>query len=1034
LLVIVEQAGIDLRVGLTDGARANAPLGRMGPEFIYVPAGERAEFTLEPLHPATGKGRFRFTSLELDEGPIEQVGRALSTAGLEFGSAESDVRPRACAMYARAAGVAGLDSAWRGLARLLAASCYAATGQDGSGVDLALVADDYSFLSVQPYQATWLRAAALYAALEYGRAEGEFARALRGAQSAAAADTERAVGIAHDIAELHALLGGTLAMKAFIAGGDGTADGATEKRRLLDAAEAHLAEAIARARELGDAYVLGKAYDFRAAMHFVGGQNLQVIENLLLAKNEIAKTGNAEWLLPLLGSIGDFHKRWGELRAAQEAYLEALQIVNGNTSNGAYADTYHNAGTFYYDIGDLPRARGYLETSIELSRRTGRETRAFNNSRQLALILERQGDYAGAKRLQQELVDYFAAVDVRNGARAWSPFRIMAQSGLSRAEYKLGAIDRAWALSVEAVAQLQSRAINAGTDTAAIYINHADLLFERGERVAALATLSEVAGEYANEPIPSVDLLAGKMELLQRAGATEEAIAVANDVFAIVQSQRAEIDAVRLGPYWSGRTAEIFASHADYLLGVGLGDRRYQVRAFEVVERAKAVSLRLRRLATLLEKNASGNGTRGEWLNVVAQIQREQGRQETEQEHLAFERRLTEARERFFSAHGAGTDLPPLEIQALGEIPALLREDAVLLQFVAGPTKTWRFEVTRDGWSATPIGETAAIRALVDAATYELANPYVRGQTKTAELSSALFGGLAVGVVGKHVLISPADGMNALPFAALQIDGDYVANVATISIVPSVSEYLVGARRAAEPQQDRLELAVLADPAFESIAVPMLAMESAPAFRSWSDELQRLPASAREASELSRYYSEDRRLILTGNDATQRNFFDSRVTNAKVIHIATHGYFNETMPDLIGFAMAKADDDDDGFVSMAEISAQDFAADLVVISACSTGRGEEIAGEGNMSLARAFLAQGADAVVSTLWPVSDEATAMFMKEFYRALNEERLALDEALAAAQRALRGSGRFGDPFYWSGYTLTVAVQQPAAPFGLL
>jgi CHAT domain-containing protein len=185
-----------------------------------------------------------------------------------------------------------------------------------------------------------------------------------------------------------------------------------------------------------------------------------------------------------------------------------------------------------------------------------------------------------------------------------------------------------------------------------------------------------------------------------------------------------------------------------------------------------------------------------------------------------------------------------------------------------------------------------------------------------------------------------------------------------------------------------------------------------------------LPASAEEAKELARYYAEDRRLVFVGEEATQRNFFDSRVKNAKVIHIATHGYFNEDLPDLIGFAMAKAGPDDDGFVSMAEISSQDFAAELVVISACNTGRGFEVGGEGNMSLARTFLAQGVDAVVSTLWPVSDAATALFMKEFYRAVHDDNQSLEQALSTAHQVLRRTDRFRNPFFWSGYTLTTAA----------
>jgi len=124
-------------------------------------------------------------------------------------------------------------------------------------------------------------------------------------------------------------------------------------------------------------------------------------------------------------------------------------------------------------------------------------------------------------------------------------------------------------------------------------------------------------------------------------------------------------------------------------------------------------------------------------------------------------------------------------------------------------------------------------------------------------------------------------------------------------------------------------------------------------------------------------------------------------------------------------AKDKDDDTDDGFVSMAEISAQDFNADLVVVSACNTGRGFEIRGEGNMSLARTFVAKGVDSVVSTLWRVSDSASALFMQEFYRSVNEDKRNLAESLQSAQRVLRASPRYRHPYFWSGYVLTTAAE---------
>jgi CHAT domain-containing protein len=372
-----------------------------------------------------------------------------------------------------------------------------------------------------------------------------------------------------------------------------------------------------------------------------------------------------------------------------------------------------------------------------------------------------------------------------------------------------------------------------------------------------------------------------------------------------------------------------------------------------------------------------------------------------------------------------------LEIQTIEGVQRQLAADSVIMQFVAGPEKVWRFDITAHDWSVTAIDDTFIVQAAIDAAQSELADFNRHRQHDTAALSDLLLKGLSVDLAGKNLLISPSYNLDAFPFAAMLVNGSYISDVATITLIPSFSEYF--ARRVepvAQASENRLEIAVLADPAFGAMTAPNPFLGDTESFRSWAASLQRLPASALEARELSRFYAEDSRLILVGAEATQQNFFDAKVRNARVIHIATHGYFNEDIPDLIGFAMAKGDEMDDGFVSMAEISVQDFSADLVVVSACNTGRGFEIRGEGNMSLARAFLAQGVDSVVATLWPVSDSATALFMKEFYRALNEDERSLAESLQSAQRVLRESPRYRHAFFWSGYVLTTVAQVTVPP----
>lgn len=1023
-LVVLEQAGVDLRVRWRKEI-SNSPLGRMGPEFIYLASNETAELSLEPLHPATGNGRFRFTHIPLETVNLDRLGRLLSEAGQHFGSAAEDRQIRACEGYSGIAQIPGLESSWLDLAQLLTAACHLATGQKMPEGLLERINEELSFLSVLPYRTHWLRAEHLYIARLFEQADRELEIALTKANRALAANPDQDLGIRHDLAEIESVVGGNYAMWAFLLGEDDTRDEFSQQRRLLDGAEQHLNTAIGAARELQNAYVLGRAYDWHAAVHFVRQENIKVIDDLLLAKEQIEKTANPDWLLPILGSIGDFHKRWGELRAAQQAYLESLRIIAGNTTNGKYADTYHNIGTFYYDLGDFHRAKDYVETSIRLSRATGRETRAYSNSIELALILEEEKDYDAAKTLNEDLLDYFSRMDVESNARFWSPYRIMTQSALSRIEHKLGNLDDALRLSAEVIAQIQSREINVATDLPQVYINHADVLFATGDEAAALATLDETIEEYRHEPIEMVDLLAAKLNLVQRLDYTREAIALADEVFAIIESQRMEFDTVRLGPYWSGRTNEIYTSHIDYLLQIDHDRPSYQARAFEIAERARATSLRLRRLETLLAKNEANSEARAQWIDIVSEIQKSQGRRETERDNLELERRIGEARERYFASHGVVPHIDSLGIQTIDGIQRQLAEDSVIMQFIAGPEKVWRFDITAHGWSVVSIDDTSFVQAAIDAAQSELSDFNGHRQHDTAVLSNLLLKNLSVDLAEKNLLISPSYNLDAFPFAAMVLNGHYVSDLATITLIPSFSEYFA---RRVEPvvqaSENRLEIAVLADPAFSAMTAPNPFLGDSESFRSWAASLQRLPASALEAKELSRFYPEDSRLILVGAEATQQNFFDAKVRNARVIHIATHGYFNEDIPELIGFAMAKHDEMDDGFVSMAEISVQDFGADLVVVSACNTGRGFEIRGEGNMSLARTFLAQGVDSVVSTLWPVSDSATALFMKEFYRALNEEQRSLAESLQSAQRVLRESPRYRHAFFWSGYVLTTAA----------
>jgi CHAT domain-containing protein len=95
-------------------------------------------------------------------------------------------------------------------------------------------------------------------------------------------------------------------------------------------------------------------------------------------------------------------------------------------------------------------------------------------------------------------------------------------------------------------------------------------------------------------------------------------------------------------------------------------------------------------------------------------------------------------------------------------------------------------------------------------------------------------------------------------------------------------------------------------------------------------------------------------------------------------------------------------------------------AELVVLSACQTGLGKEIKGEGLVGLTRGFMYAGAPRVVASLWQIDDRASAEFMKHFYQGLLGEKLRPAAALRAAQVSMQSDKRWHSPHYWTAFTL--------------
>jgi len=150
---------------------------------------------------------------------------------------------------------------------------------------------------------------------------------------------------------------------------------------------------------------------------------------------------------------------------------------------------------------------------------------------------------------------------------------------------------------------------------------------------------------------------------------------------------------------------------------------------------------------------------------------------------------------------------------------------------------------------------------------------------------------------------------------------------------------------------------------------------------------------------------------------------DPQLSQYRIIHLATHGIFNGEDPADSGIILSLVDAKGtpiNGFLRLNEIFNLNLPAELVVLSACETGLGKEIKGEGLVGLTRGFMYAGTPRVLVSLWKVDDQATAEMMTRFYKLIFEKKLPPAQALREAQLQMQNETEWKSPYYWSAFVL--------------
>jgi CHAT domain-containing protein len=337
--------------------------------------------------------------------------------------------------------------------------------------------------------------------------------------------------------------------------------------------------------------------------------------------------------------------------------------------------------------------------------------------------------------------------------------------------------------------------------------------------------------------------------------------------------------------------------------------------------------------------------------------------------------------------------------------------DEALLEYVVGRDSLVVFVLTSRGiaFKTFPVTEAdleARISLLRDLVRHPGDDRWLK---PAARLSAVLIeplesGGLLRGV--RRLYLVPHGMLNYLSFALLPSGAPDHRNLLidryTVAYLPAAVALLQDSDASAAPQS-------------------LLAM---------APDRARLRYASEEARSVDALYRPNSRLLI-GTSATESRF-KQHAGDYRVLHLATHGYFDKANPLLSGIEL-ESDGANDGLLQVHEVMGLRLRSDLVTLSACDTALGsgyfaEMPTGDDFVGMTRAFLSAGSRSVLAALWPVDDRASVTLMRRFYGRLNtatEDRTAAG-ALAHVQRQLRRSSDLAHPYYWAEYIVVGAMDR--------
>jgi CHAT domain-containing protein/Tfp pilus assembly protein PilF len=703
-----------------------------------------------------------------------------------------------------------------------------------------------------------------------------------------------------------------------------------------------------------------------------------------------------------LQSLGVIAKERGDLAAAEEYYRRALEMREKLApGSGAVAESLGNLGNLERSRGNLAMADEYLRRALAIQEeeKISPERRNATLARLgLAAVAVDRGDLALAEEL------YGRALSLLEEKFPGTKEVSVSLEGLGEIAFRRGELAKAEELFRRALAILEK--IAPGSMQLGTLLNELGQVHRRAGRLA-------MATEHFCRATEALDQQRGKL------GGTMETRAA-----------------------FGGTAAELYRDCLAALVDNGRPEE-----AFRILERGRARSfldlLAQRELSWMTdlppELARDRKQTDADYDRTQAALSRlSPVRDQAEVDRLLVRLRELRTHQEEIAAKirraspraAALQDPQPLD---LAGAQAALDPGSVFLTWSIGREQSFLFVVqpagADPGLAVFPIssGDQAlrqrveSFRNLLQRADSDRA--VLREQAR--ELYDTLFRPAEPMIAAaRRILVSPDGPLHTLPVAALVRDGGWLAEQKPIHSVLSATVY-AELKKSPRPglKATPAVFAAFGDPLYPPLPAghPSTADPEVRAAVGRGLSLSSLPSTRDEVRGIASLYPEARTFL--GAEATEERA-RSIGKDTRYLHFACHGLLDERLPLNSALALTipehPGEGQENGLLQAWEIfESLRIDADLVTLSSCDSALGQEIGGEGLISLTRAFQYAGARSVLASLWSVSDLSTADLMKRFYGHLRAGE-PKDQALRGAQVELIHSSKFSHPYHWAAFQL--------------